>query len=84
MMMKLIRIGFHDTGTKLENLIVVLKKFATYWYMYCQLGFSSKLKCPSSARLSSEPFQLGSAQLGKFQLKLITNHYIREAKSLLS
>ena len=31
-----------------------------------------KLKCPSSARLGSEPFQLGSAQLGKFQLELIT------------
>ena len=28
-----------------------------------QLGFSWKLKCPSSARHGSEPFQLGSAQL---------------------
>ena len=31
-----------------------------------------KLKCLSSARLGWEPFQLGSAQLGKFQLELIT------------
>jgi len=31
-----------------------------------------KLKCPSSARLGLEPFQLGLAQLGKFQIKLIT------------
>ena len=29
----------------------------------------------SSARLGSETFQLGSAQLGKFQLKLITSNY---------
>ena len=32
-----------------------------------------KLKCPSSAWLGSGPFKLGSAQLGKFQLKLITS-----------
>ena len=53
---------------------------------YHQIGFSFKLKCPSSSRapfqLGSDPFQLGlaqissarysSAQLGKFQLELIT------------
>ena len=38
-----------------------------------QLGFSSKLKCPSSARLGSETFQLGLARAGKFQLEPITN-----------
>ena len=37
-----------------------------------QLGFSSKLKCPSSARLGSENFQLGLARAGKFQLEPIT------------
>ena len=31
-----------------------------------------KLKCPSSARLGSEPSQLGLARAGKFQLELIT------------
>ena len=31
-----------------------------------------KLKCPSSARLSSEPSQLGLARAGKFQLELIS------------
>ena len=35
---------------------------------------AQKLKCPSLARLSWEPFQLGSAQLGKFQLELIRYH----------
>ena len=34
-----------------------------------------KLKCPSSTRLGSEPFQLGSVQLGKFQLELITKSF---------
>ena len=33
---------------------------------------AQKLEGPSSAQLGSEPFQLGSAQLRKFQLKLIT------------
>ena len=37
-----------------------------------QLGFSSKLKYPSSARLGSENFQLGLARAGKFQLEPIT------------
>ena len=31
-----------------------------------------KLKYPSSARLGSEPSQLGLARAGKFQLKLIS------------
>ena len=29
----------------------------------------------AQARAGSKPFQLGSAQLGKFQLELITNTY---------
>ena len=33
---------------------------------------AQNLKCSSLAWLGSEPFQLGSAQLGKFQLELIT------------
>ena len=40
-----------------------------------QLGFSSKLKCPSSARLGSENFQLGLARAGKFQLEPITTSH---------
>ena len=36
------------------------------------IGFSSKIELPSSAWLGSGIFQLGLAQLGKFQLKLIT------------
>ena len=36
-----------------------------------QLGFSSKIEVPSLARLGLETYQLGSAQLGKFQLELI-------------
>ena len=55
----------HDTDSKLENFVLIDKNI-----------FSSvsarKLKCLSVARLGSEPFQLGSAQLGKFQLELIT------------
>ena len=43
-----------------------------------QLGFSSKLKCPSSARLGSENFQLGLARAGKFQLEPITNRCIQK------
>ena len=31
-----------------------------------------KLRCPSSAQLGSQPSQTGLAQLGKFQLELIT------------
>ena len=34
-----------------------------------------KLKCPSSARLGSEPSQLGLAWAGKFQLELISSIY---------
>ena len=44
-------------------------------YQKIQLGFSSKIEVPSSARLGSETFQLSSAQLGKFQLELITKDY---------
>ena len=33
---------------------------------------AQKLKCPSSARLGLETFQLGLAQLGKSRLELIT------------
>ena len=35
-----------------------------------------KLKCPSSARLGSEPLQLGLARAGKFQLEPISNSCI--------
>ena len=55
---------------KLGNLIVVLNyglKFAANLYKFCQLGFSSKIEMP----------QLGSAQLGKFQLELITTNYLQ-------
>ena len=42
-----------------------------------QLSFSSKLECPSSARLGSENFQLGLARAGKFQLEPITKLIIK-------
>jgi hypothetical protein len=39
-----------------------------------QLGFSSEIEVPQlgSARLGSEPSQLGLARAGKFQLELIS------------
>ena len=47
---------------------------------YCikkiQFGFSSKFEVPSLALLGSESSQLGSIQLEKFQLDLITSHYL--------
>ena len=46
-----------------------------------QLGFSSKIKVPSSAQLSSETFQQGSAKLGKSQLELITTVYVQRLSS---
>jgi hypothetical protein len=55
----------HDTGSKLENLLL-------FDINIVSSVSAQKLKCPSSSRFVPEPFQLGSAQLGKFQLKLIT------------
>ena len=62
----------HDMQAKSDN-----KKLEKMAKKKFQLGnFSSvsarKLKCPSSARLGSEPSQLGSTRAGKFQLGLIT------------
>ena len=57
----------HDTGTKLE--------FDCSSELRSQLGFSSKIECSNYAPLGSEPFQLGLAQLGKFQPELITSSY---------
>ena len=58
--------------------ILTLESLVMKW----GLGFSKnvsarQLKCPSSARLGSEPSQLGSARAGKFQLGLITTKYIQ-------
>ena len=46
--------------------------------MYIKVSsvWAQKLICPSSAWLGSQPSQLGSAQLGKFQHELITNTYL--------
>ena len=38
-----------------------------------KVGFSSKIEILSLARLATFPAWLGLAQLGKFQLELITN-----------
>ena len=62
----------HDTGPKLGNMIVVLNLDLEY----VNSILARKLKCPRSTRLCSEPFHLNWAQLGKFQLKLITKSYI--------
>ena len=43
-----------------------------------------KLKCLSSARLGSEPSQLGSAKAGKFQFGLITKKYALHYSQTLS
>ena len=57
----------HDRGPKLGNLIVVLNQDLKF----ISSDSAQKLKCSSSARLGSKPFQLGSVQLRKFQLELI-------------
>ena len=51
---------------------ISLEQKKLYFTKKIQLGFSSKIEVPSLARLGSETFQLGLAQLGKFQLELIT------------
>ena len=54
------------------------------YYFLAKKNFSSvsarKLKCSSSARLGSEPWQLGLARAGKFQLEPISNNYIISSK----
>ena len=50
----IIRIAYnHDTGTKLENSYLCIKKFSSI--------SARKLKCPSSARLSSGNFSSNSS-----------------------
>ena len=59
-----------------KNKFSAKKPFYQYTYnvqcTYNQLGFSSEIEVP---QLGSEAFQLGSAQLGKSQLELITTSY---------
>ena len=52
--------------------------FLTYILSEVSSVSARKLKCPSSARLGSEPSQLGSARAGKFQLGLITRCHDRK------
>ena len=56
----------HDTRAKLGNLKNLLLNDVSS-------VSAQKLECPSSAWLVSNPFQLGLAQLGIFQLELITS-----------
>ena len=65
-------LNHNSTCTKLENLDDIFnqgQKIASF----VSSVLARKLKCPSSAWLGLEPFQLGSAQLGKFQLEIITS-----------
>ena len=67
-----IRIDFnHDKSTKWENFLPG-KKLLLIDVHKVSLVSARKLRCPSSAQLGSQPSQTGLAQLGKFQLELIT------------
>ena len=70
--MKLIRIGCNHNSAcaKLENLDDIFNQGQKMASFVTSVS-ARKLKCASCALLGMEPFQLGSAQLGKFQVKLI-------------
>ena len=67
-----ITIGFnHMIKVKNRNIYYVVK--ICFLLMYIKSARFQLQNWDAQARLGSQPSKLGSAQLGKFQLELITN-----------